>query len=93
VVVAATRDDIQGWLLRAKANGAAYVIVACDTYDWDDYPIEVGPDDDFYKKYANVDGRDMQRIVEVYDLSLDLGAQLNERRAYHPPIRNATPPT
>lgn len=32
---------------------------------------------------AKYDGKNMQIVMEVYDLSLDLEAQLREERAYH----------
>jgi hypothetical protein len=37
--MAATKQDIIGWLDRGKAQGATHVIVVCDTFDWDDYPV------------------------------------------------------
>ncbi|MDD5710857.1 MAG: hypothetical protein PHV43_02030 [Candidatus Colwellbacteria bacterium] len=83
--MATTVSLIRSWLEQAKENGAIYVIVACDTFDWSNYPVEVGPEDDFYKQHDELDGKNMQMIVEVYDLSMDLDAQLAERRAHHPP--------
>ena len=59
------------------------MIVACDTFDWEDYPVYVTADQDVHveaKKYDNVD---MEKIMEVYKLSMDWDAQLNERRAFN----------
>lgn len=44
--MAATRNDIAGWLREARAQGATHMIVVCDTFDWDDFPVFVMPDED-----------------------------------------------
>lgn len=79
-----TKDDIRIWLNRAKEKGADFLIVVCDTYDWSDYPAYV-TEEGFAKRYKELDGENMQKVMEVYDLSLDWGSQLNERRAFHYP--------
>jgi hypothetical protein len=75
-----TREDIQGWLREAKERGATYLVVMCDTFDWEDYPVYVMPGEDpnELRKSAN-----MQKAMECYDLSLDLDMQLDERPAHH----------
>jgi len=37
--MAATREDVDRWIKAAKVNGFKYIISACDTFDWDDYPV------------------------------------------------------
>ncbi len=59
------------------------MIVVCDTFDHEDYPVYVKPGEDVRKKYAEYDGPNMQRVMEVYALHLDLESQLNEHRAKH----------
>ena len=78
------RSDIKGWLLRGKAKGATHVIVVCDTFDYSDYPVFISPDESVFEKYSKFQGKNMQRVMEVYDLSLDLDKQLGEVRAWHP---------
>lgn len=80
--MAATREDIRGWLNYAKSKNATHMIVVCDTFEWEDYPVEVYPDQivaDVVKKYSD----NMQKVMEVYNMSLDLESQLSETRAYH----------
>ena len=81
--MATTQQDIRDWLHEGKRKGATHVIVACDTFDHSDYPVYVMPGEDIAKRAAALDGPNMQRVMEVYDLSLDLEAQLREERAYH----------
>jgi hypothetical protein len=82
--MATTREDIRSWLERAKENGATHVIVVCDTFDHEDYPVEVMPGTDVRKKAEDYEnGKNMQRIMEVYALHLDLEMQLKEHRSFH----------
>lgn len=39
-------QDIKGWIARAQAGGATHMIVVCDTYDHDDFPVFVSADED-----------------------------------------------
>lgn len=75
-----TRQDITEWFNRGKTEGAAYMIVACDTFDWEDYPVYVKPTDDLLARVKEYDGPNMQKIMEVYDLSRDIGDQISLRR-------------
>lgn len=84
------RAEIARWCRRGAADGAAYVIVCCDTFDHDDYPVYVAPNEDFWDAYERHNGRNMQRVMEVYDLGPPLDAQLAEHRAFHPPAREAS---
>lgn len=77
---ATTRDDIKGWLDRAKQKGATHMIVACDTFDWEDYPVFVMPGEDVHKIAAQHDGPNMTRLMEVYNLSMDINEQLTAGR-------------
>jgi len=74
------RSDIEGWL-NQRPPGATHMIVFCDTFDYGDYPVYVRPDEDIHQKLAEV--HPMRRVMEVYNYSLPLEAQLSERRAYH----------
>lgn len=79
--MAATKEDIRRWLKEAKDEGATHMIVACDTFDWEDYPVSVKPGEDPEKKSQNLGN--MQKFMECYALHLDLEKQLNEHRSYH----------
>ena len=84
--MAASLKDIAGWWETGKAEGAAYMIVVCDTFDYDDYPHWVMPTEDFWKIYDDYDGKSMQRIMEVYDFSKPWASQ-STGRVYNTPPR------
>lgn len=76
-----TKEDIRGWLEEGQEKGSTHVIVVVDTFDWGDYPVHVSPNEKVREVAAKYDGANMQKIVEVYDLSMDLEEQLDEFRA------------
>ncbi len=76
-----TKPEIRDWLTKAKAEGATHLLVVCDTFDWEDYPVEVKPGQDINVIAKNYDRVNMQKIMECYDLSKDIEAQLAEPRA------------
>lgn len=67
--MATSYSDVQEWVKRGKERGATHVISVCDTFDWDDYPVFVMPEDDLLTKKAEYDGVNMQKINEVIDLA------------------------
>jgi hypothetical protein len=67
--MATTARELREWFDAGKQKKAAYMIVVCDTFDWEDYPVYVGPNQNVQAKVAEYDGRNMQRIMEVYDLT------------------------
>jgi len=82
-----TRMDIKRWFDDGVKQEATHMIIAVDTFDHGDYPVYILPDDDVHKKINEVRMAPMQRIVEIYDLSMDREEQLNEHRVYnHPPF-------
>lgn len=81
--MAASFEDISRWVRRAKEEGCTHLIVVCDTYDHDDYPVYVSKDEDIHERIEHFQKASMQRIMEVYKMSMDLDAQLKERRAYN----------
>jgi hypothetical protein len=77
-----TSYGIGKWLLEGKETGATHLIVVCDTFDHDDYPVYVMPDEDVREVEARYNGQSMQRVMEVYWLDGDLNAQLDKRRSF-----------
>lgn len=76
--MAASLEDIAGWFERGKAQKAAYMIVVCDTFDHEDYPVYANATD-FWTKHDAVNGQNMQRIMEVYDLGMPWSQQTKGR--------------
>lgn len=82
-MMAATMSDIRGWFERGVAEGATHMIVVCDTFDHEDYPVFVAPDEDVREKEKSYSGKNMQRVMEVYNLGMDMGDQLGQHRAFN----------
>lgn len=76
-----TQEDIARWLRNAP-DGSSHMLVVCDTYDYEDYPVYVKGREEYESKFP-LDS--MQRLMEVYDLGVSHKDQLNEHRAMHPP--------
>ena len=76
-----TKRDIREWLKKGKDEGATHVIVMCDTFEYEDYPVMVMPGQDIRKEANDRDGKNMAKLMEVYNLSIDWEEQLEEHRA------------
>jgi hypothetical protein len=77
-----SKNTIRNWLARGKEKGASHVVVMCDTWDWTDYPAFAMPGQDPQEEAKKADGG-MAKIMECYDLGMDIDAQMNEHRAQH----------
>lgn len=78
-----TKDEIREWFQRGLNNEdkPTHMMVVCDTYDWEDYPVYVLPEEDAETIYKKYNGNNMQKVMEVYNLSTDMESQMNEFRA------------
>lgn len=81
--MAATKKLIRGWFQDGVDKGATHMIVVCDIFNYMDYPVYVQPNQEASEVAANIHGRNMQKVMEVYDLSMDIESQLEEARAWH----------
>lgn len=83
--MAATKDEISSWFDRGVAQKATHMIVVCDTFDYEDYPCFASSDADAIEQHSYYDGKNMQRVMEVYDLRAGKAEQMSERRAMRLP--------
>jgi hypothetical protein len=81
--MATEQSDIQRWLERGKENGSTHLIVVCDTFDHEDFPVFVEPGQDVYKVEKEHNGINMERVMEVYNISMDWESQLNQYRSFN----------
>ena len=84
-----TRKALKRWFTEGVKKDASYMIVVCDTFDHEDYPVYVKPSEDFWETHASYHGKNMQRIMEVYDLKLSWEEQ-SSGRVYNTPPREMT---
>ncbi len=78
-----SKDEIRGWFEAAKELGSTHMIVVCDTFDHEDYPVGVySPikgDEECLKQYDAHQNVNMQHVMEVYDISKGWVAQSQRR--------------
>ena len=81
--MAASKQDIRNWFNLGVRGGATHMLVVCDKFDYDDYPVYVAVKDLVVSDFDSVDDAiayyekdSMQEIQEVYDLSEDREQQL-----------------
>jgi hypothetical protein len=77
-----TQNEISQWFDRGVKKGATHMIVVCDTFDYEDYPVYVFPEDDVDKLY-DTHNENMQKVMEVYNLKMNKDVQLKECRAFN----------
>jgi hypothetical protein len=82
-LMATTQADIRRWLHDDRAKGATHMIVAADTFNYEDYPVYIKPSEDVRVKEAELRKTDFTRVMEIYSFSMDLEEQLNEERAFN----------
>ena len=86
IEMATTKQDIVNWLERGKEEGARWVVIICDTYDYDDYPVYIRELDELRLRVGRAErGENMMRLMEVYDLEQDIEEQKSEHRAMRLP--------
>jgi len=80
----ATKNNLIKWFQIGVKNNQSYMIIECDTYNFDDFPIYTNSLEEFEEEYKKVSSRRNQ-IMEVYDLKIDMNLQMNEDRSFHYP--------
>lgn len=80
--MAATKEEIREWLQRGIEQKSSHVIIAVDTWDYEDYPVFVSADEDVQEKVNSYNNKS-DRIMEVYNLKADIEEQLNETRVWN----------
>jgi len=83
--MAVSKSEIRDWLTNKnlKPENATHMIVVCDTFDYDDYPVYVVKGESVKAKEDTHNNKNMQKVVEIYSFNYDIEKQLNEYRAFH----------
>lgn len=63
----ATSKDRARWIEDGKKQKAEYLIIACDTFDFDNYPVYCSQAN-LEKEKRRISGSSMQKIDEVIEL-------------------------
>lgn len=72
-----SKSTIGEWFNSGFSQSATHMIVVCDTFDYTYYPVYVTIEEDVRKKESNYQDKNMQKVMEVYNLKLPLEQQLN----------------
>lgn len=76
--------EIRRWLEKSKNDyGATHMLVVCDTFDHDDYPVTVFKDEDARKVVDMYNAKSMQRVMECYHLGMDFDLQIAQKKAWN----------
>lgn len=78
-----TQNDIREWLDRAEPNHT-HMMVVCDQFDYEDFPVFItATETEARRRVSEYNGRDMTRVMEIYDLKSDLEDQLSGGIAFN----------
>ncbi len=78
-----TQQEIKEWLERKSSKDITHMIVVCDTFSYEDYPVYVSRNQNVREVFEEYNRKDMQKVMEVYSYKRSLEDQLNEGRAFH----------
>lgn len=81
--MAATPEDISKWFDHGVKMKDTHLIVVCDTYDNEDYPVYVTSKEDVHERVKHYSGPNMQKVMEVYSLVKDKQTQMLQRRSFN----------
>ncbi len=77
-----TRETIRGWLEEAKAKGFSHLLVVCDEFDYEDYPVQAQTVMEAHDLWKHYDTQSMSKVMEVYNLNKPLEPQLAKHRNF-----------
>lgn len=78
-----TKDVLRDWFRYGVGEQAMFLLVICDTFSWEDYPVlafSVAEAKDKHYKYLT--GSNMTQVMEIYDLRKDMEEQINKVRNF-----------
>ena len=75
--------DIRDWLEIGIKDGATHMLVVHDEEGVGDYPIYIMPSSDAQKRIDLLDGKNNQKVLEVYNLSMSIEDQLKQFRVWN----------
>lgn len=67
---------LKDWFREGVKQKATHMIVVCDTFDYDDYPVYVSIEQDARAEVRKRNNESMQKVMEVYDLRKSMESQM-----------------
>ena len=71
------KKEIGEWFDRGKKQKATHMIIVCDTFDYEDYPVYVMKGEDVRDVISKYRMMKMSRVMEVYNLTMDKKGQID----------------
>lgn len=78
-----TASEIRSWLVRGKTQGASHMLVVVDSFDHEDYPVYVQPNQNAQMIVNEYNKKEMQYVIEVYSLLQDFDFQIKQHRCFN----------
>ena len=78
-----TKEEIKKWLEKGKEKNASHVVIVCDEFSNEDYPVYVTHEQDVTEITKKYHDKNMQKVIEVYSLRKDFDEQLNKARCFN----------
>lgn len=76
-----TKSQIKEWFDIGVENGATHMIVACDTFNYTDFPVWVTKEISIYDAIAAYDDeKRFLKIMEIYKMELGWEVQSSRER-------------
>lgn len=82
-----SHETVQAWCREKFAGGSVFMLVVCDTFDYEQYPVGLTAED-FWEQYRQHNGHNMQRIEGVFVLASTGGTPIGPDR--YPPDLETT---
>jgi dCMP deaminase len=71
-----TVSKIREWLSLTDNTTHSHLLVVSDTFEYSEYPVDVENGKNVKDVIAEYNGKNMQRVMEVYNLNMDIEEQL-----------------
>ena len=79
--MAARTSTIRDWFEKGVEQGKTHMVVYCDTFDWEDFPVYCESAEAARKLHA-APNANMETIEEIYNLSGNMEEQLATRNCF-----------
>jgi spore germination protein GerM len=77
------RAKVMPWLSTAKQKNSTHMIVALDTATHKMFPVYVSRDTNIQTKIKSFNDNVSARAIEVYNMKMDIDAQLKQARVWN----------
>ncbi len=77
------KQKISEWFDEGLKLKASHLIVVCDTFSHDNYPVYTESEERARIEYKEHHAKDMQKVMEVYNLSLSKSEQLSKGMCFN----------